>query len=122
MKSLEELMKLKEESLKKINLVDNDNGMRIVVGMATCGIAAGAKPVFKVMKEEVGKRKLENVEVHMTGCIGICRFEPVVEVHTPDGNKTTYVYMTEEKARKVIAEHIVKGNKVYEYTIGAYEK
>lgn len=122
MKSLEELMKLKEESLKKISLDSKNNGIRIVVGMATCGIAAGAKPVFSIIEEEVGKRKMKNVELHLTGCIGICRFEPVVEVYASDGNKTTYVYMTEEKAMKVIDEHIEKGNIVYEYTIGAYEK
>ena len=110
MKTLEELKQLKEETLKKISLDGVDNGIRIVVGMATCGIAA------------VDKRNLKNVEVHMTGCIGICRFEPIVEIHTMDGNKTTYVYMTDEKARKMIEEHIVKGKIVYEYTIGAYEK
>ncbi|MCD6434783.1 MAG: (2Fe-2S) ferredoxin domain-containing protein [Clostridiales bacterium] len=122
MKTLEELKQLKEETLKKISLDGVDNGIRIVVGMATCGIAAGAKPVFAAIKDEVDKRNLKNVEVHMTGCIGICRFEPIVEIHTMDGNKTTYVYMTDEKARKMIEEHIVKGKIVYEYTIGAYEK
>lgn len=122
MKTLEELKKIREESFKKVNLRNKKNGMRVVVGMATCGIAAGARPVLKALVEEVSKRNLSNVAVHQTGCIGICRLEPIVEVYTPDGEKVTYVYMTENKMRKVVLEHIVNGVIVKDYTIGAYEK
>ena len=120
MKSIEELKKIREEMQAKIRL-RNESGenVRIVVGMATCGIAAGARPVLAALVDEVGKRSLDNVTVAQTGCIGVCRLEPIVEVFEPDKEKVTYVKMTEEKARRVIAEHIVNGHIVEEYTIGA---
>ena len=120
MKSIEELKKIREEMQAKIRL-RNESGenVRIVVGMATCGIAAGARPVLSALVDEVGKRGLDNVTVAQTGCIGVCRLEPIVEVFEPEKEKVTYVKMTEEKARRVIAEHIVNGHIVEEYTIGA---
>ncbi|WP_202707879.1 (2Fe-2S) ferredoxin domain-containing protein [Sporosalibacterium faouarense] len=122
MKSLEELKKIREESLKKINLrKDRGEGTRIVVGMATCGISAGARPVLMSLLEEADKRNLGDVQVTQTGCIGVCRLEPIFEVYKPGEEKVTYVNMTPEKARKVMAEHIVNGNVVTEYTIGAAE-
>ncbi len=122
MKSLEELKKIRDEYKNKVNLRDDRKGTRIVVGMATCGIAAGARPVLTTLVEEVNKRKLLDVMVKQTGCIGMCRLEPIVEVYKPGEEKVTYVYMTAEKAKRVIAEHIVNGNIVSEYTIGAYEE
>ena len=98
------------------------NKIRVVVGMATCGIAAGARPVLNSFTDEVAKRNLGNVSVTQTGCIGICQFEPVVEVYTPDGEKTTYVKMTAEKAVRVVTDHLVNGNVVSEYTIGSVAK
>ena len=100
----------------------DEDTIRIVVGMATCGIAAGARPVLSALVDEVGKRGLSHVTVAQTGCIGMCRLEPIVEVLEPGKDRVTYVKMTEEKAKKVIAEHIVNGNVVTEYTIGAAEK
>ena len=87
--------------------------------MATCGIAAGARPVLNAMVEEVSKRGLASVTVTQTGCIGICQFEPVVEIVTPGQEKVTYVKMTPEKAVRVVNDHLVNGNVVTEYTIGA---
>ena len=101
---------------------ESDDKIRVVVGMATCGIAAGARPVLNAFTEEVAKRSLGNVSVAQTGCIGICQYEPVVEVFTPDGQKTTYVKMTAEKAVKVVADHLVNGSVVTEYTIGSVAK
>ena len=101
---------------------DDDNKIRVVVGMATCGIAAGARPVLNAFIEEVAKRSLSNVTVSQTGCIGICQYEPVVEIFTPDGIKTTYIKMTAEKAVKVVTDHLVNGNVVSEYTIGSVAK
>ena len=122
MKSLAELAALREQALAQIHMrSDDQDGIRIVVGMATCGIAAGARPVLSAFLEEVNKRKLENVSVVQTGCIGLCRLEPIVEIHTPDGEKVTYVKMTPEKAQKVVSEHLVNGKVVTEYTIGAAE-
>ena len=122
MKTLEELKKIREESLEKVTLRKDRKGTRIVVGMATCGISAGARPVLMALLEEAGNRKLEDVTVTQTGCIGICRLEPIFEVYKPGEGKVTYVNMNAEKAKRVIAEHIVNGNVVSEYTIGAVEK
>ncbi|MTI66326.1 MAG: (2Fe-2S) ferredoxin domain-containing protein [Firmicutes bacterium] len=122
MKSLEELKKIREEARKKVDLREEKKGTRIVVGMATCGISAGARPVLMALLEEAKKRNLNDVTVNQTGCIGVCRLEPIVEVYRPGEEKVTYVDMTPEKAKKVIAEHIVNGKVVTEYTIGAYEE
>ncbi|WP_430884200.1 (2Fe-2S) ferredoxin domain-containing protein [Fusibacter sp. JL216-2] len=122
MKSLAELAKIREEALKKVNIRTDRKGTRIVVGMATCGISAGARPVMSALMDETGKRQLNDVEVTQTGCIGVCRLEPIVEVYKEGQEKVTYVEMTEEKARRVIAEHIVNGKIVSEFTIGASEK
>ena len=119
MKSLEELKAIRDKMKNSVNLRD-DNGdkIRVVVGMATCGIAAGARPVLNAFTEEVAKRNLANVTVTQTGCIGICQYEPVVEVIDAKGEKTTYIKMTAEKVAKVVADHIVNGNIVSEYTVG----
>ncbi len=119
MKSLADLAKIREEALKSVSVRSDRKGTRIVVGMATCGISAGARPVLKAMVEEVAKRNLQEVEVTQTGCIGVCRLEPIVEIYKEGEEKVTYVEMNEAKAKRVIAEHLVNGNVVSEYTIGA---
>ncbi len=123
MKSLAELKAIKEKMQGQVGLREESNaGVRVVVGMATCGIAAGARPVLNALAEEVTKRRLNDVLVTQTGCIGICQFEPVVEVYDADGTKTTYVKMTAEKAVRVVNDHLVNGNVVTEFTIGANSK
>ena len=124
MKSLAELQAIKEKMKGSIGLREEDkNCKRIVGGMATCGIAAGARPVLTAFADEVAKRGLtQDVMVSQTGCIGICQYEPVVEVFVPGEQKVTYVKMTAEKAARVVEEHIVGGNVVKEYTIGANAK
>ena len=123
MKSLAELQAIKARMQSNVTMraTESENVTRIVVGMATCGIAAGARPVLNAFLKEIEDRHLSNVLCTQTGCIGICRYEPVVEVITPDGAKTTYVKMNEDKVAKVITEHIVNNKVVHEYTIGAYE-
>ena len=121
MKSLEELKAIRDRAkanvhLRKENSPDN---IRVVVGMATCGIAAGARPVLAAFTEEVAKRGLENVMVTQTGCIGLCQYEPIVEVYQPDGKVTTYVKMTPDTVDRIITEHLVNGKVVDEYTIGS---
>lgn len=119
MKSLEELQKIREATLEMINLRhDRKDGIRVVVGMATCGIAAGARPVLNAFVDEVAKRHLKNVTVTQTGCIGICRLEPVVEVYIPGQEKVTYVKMDPKMVSKVVSDHIVNGKVCEEYTIG----
>ena len=120
MKSIEELKAIRESMQNNVGLRDDDKSIRIVVGMATCGIAAGARPVLNALTEEVAKRNLKDVMVTQTGCIGLCRLEPIVEVFEGD-QKTTYVKMDPEKARRVVAEHIVNKQVVNEFTIGANE-
>ena len=123
MKSLSELQAIRDKMKNAINVRESDGDkIRVVVGMATCGIAAGARPVLNSFTEEVAKRGLSNVSVSQTGCIGICQYEPVVEVFMPDGGKTTYVKMTAEKAVRVVNDHLVNGNVVSEYTIGSVAK
>ena len=120
MKTLAELQAIRDRMRSQIDLRDSgDDRIRVVVGMATCGIAAGARPVLNALLEEVNKRDLKNVTVSQTGCIGICQYEPVVEVVTPGHEKVTYVKMTPEKAVRVVNDHLVNGNVVAEYTIGA---
>ena len=118
--SIEELKAIREKMQGTVDIRNDNKRVRVVVGMATCGIAAGARPVLAAMTEEVAKRQLPDVMVTQTGCIGICRLEPVVEVYEGE-TKTTYVKMTAEKARRVVVDHLVNGNPVAEYTIGANE-
>ncbi|MBQ4159628.1 MAG: (2Fe-2S) ferredoxin domain-containing protein [Clostridia bacterium] len=123
MKSLAELAALREQALSQIHMRnDEQDGVRIVVGMATCGIAAGARPVLSAFLEEVNKRKLENVAVVQTGCIGLCRLEPIVEVYLPGQEKVTYGKVTPEQVAKIVADHVVNGKVVKEYTIGEIDK
>lgn len=119
MKTLAELAAIREKMKGSVGLrEDSDSKIRVVVGMATCGIAAGARPVLAAFLDEVGNRKLDNVVVSQTGCIGVCRLEPVVEVFVPGKEKVTYVKMTAEKVNRIIVNHLVNGNPVTEYTIG----
>ncbi len=121
MKSLEELLAIKEKAQAQIAARDaeGNDGIRVVVGMATCGIAAGARPVLKALTEEIEKRNVKNVAIAQTGCIGMCQYEPIVEVFEPGKEKVTYVQMTADKAVKVVTDHLVNGKVVTEYTVGA---
>ncbi|MBR2951390.1 MAG: (2Fe-2S) ferredoxin domain-containing protein [Clostridia bacterium] len=119
MKSLAELSAIREKMKGKIALREGSSDTRIVVGMATCGIAAGARPVLNAFVEEINNAGLVgDVTVTQTGCIGICQYEPVVEIYAPGKEKVTYVKMTPEKAREVVEKHIKNGVVISEYTIG----
>lgn len=121
MNSLSELQAIKEKMKDKVILPADSKNIKVVVGMATCGIAAGARPILDAFVEGVEKEGLgDKVFVSQTGCIGICQYEPVVEVFEA-GKKTTYVKMTAEKAEKIISEHLKGGNVVAEYAIGNYK-
>lgn len=122
MKSLEELKRIREEAKKKMTMrLDTESKYRVVVGMATCGIAAGARPVLNTLVEEVARLGLP-VTVSQTGCIGRCSLEPIVEVFDQQGNKTTYVYMDSKKAKRVVERHLGQDRIIEEYTIGEAEK
>ncbi len=122
MKSLDELKAIKERMKDKVVLRQGTGDIRVVVGMATCGIAAGARPVLNAFVEAVNREGLnDKVSVSQTGCIGICQYEPVVEVFEADKEKVTYVKMTAEKAEEVVKKHLQGGKVVSEYTIGNYK-
>lgn len=122
MKSLAELQAIRENAKKEVDLRKEHDGFKVVVGMATCGISAGARPVMSSLLDEVQKRNLSNVVVQQTGCIGMCRLEPIVEVFDGSGEKVTYVMMDAEKAKRLVSEHIVNNKIVLEYTIGYFEQ
>ena len=121
MKSLAELEEIRNKALDKVSMRTQSNDKKVLVGMATCGIAAGARPVLSAFVEEVANRNLKDITVSQTGCIGVCRLEPLVEVFLPGQEKVTYVNVKPEMAKRIVNEHLVNGNPVLEYTIGYNE-
>ena len=123
MKSLQELQAIRDKMKANISTTrdNSDAKVRVVVGMATCGIAAGARPVLNAFNEEIAKRNVEGVMVGQTGCIGICQYEPVCEIFEGD-KKTTYVKLTAEKVERIVVEHLIGKTPVTEFTIGAIQK
>lgn len=122
MKSLEDLKKIREEAQNKMTMrMDDEQKYRVVVGMATCGIAAGARPVLNTIVEEVAKSKVP-VTVLQTGCIGMCTLEPIVEVFDRDNEKTTYVLVDAQKAKEIVNHHLIHDEIINEYTVGQYKK
>ncbi len=120
MKSLEELKAIREKMQDEIGLRSEDaDKTRVVVGMATCGIASGARPVLNLLSDEVQKRHLDNIIVTQTGCIGLCQYEPIVEVFEPGKPKVTYVKVNEEKALEILEQHLIKGKVVEKYLLPA---
>lgn len=118
MKSLEELRAIREKMQGQIGIrAEADASTRVIVGMATCGIASGARPVLTALSDAVIAKNLSDVSVTQTGCIGLCQYEPIVEVLQPGKDKVTYVKMTPEKAMEVVEQHLIRGQVVTEYTI-----
>ena len=123
MKTLAELQAIRDKAREKMTVRDNnEEATRVVVGMATCGIAAGARPVLNAFVDEVAKRHLNNVTVTQTGCIGMCQLEPIVEVFVPGKEKVTYAKVSPEKVARIVADHLVNVNVVAEYTVGSLMK
>ncbi len=121
MKSLADLQKMRDEAKKQVELRDSDKDYRVVVGMATCGIAAGARPVLARLVEELANKECSCV-VTQTGCIGMCTLEPIVEVYDKTGSKTTYCKVTPDVAAKILEEHVCNGKVVEEYLISSFKK
>ncbi len=120
MKSLAELEAIRQKA-KADMAARTGGGRKVVVGMATCGIAAGARPVMNALVEELRVRNINDVAVTMTGCIGVCRLEPIIELIEENGDRITYVKMDANKARRVVAEHLINGRVCQDLTIGAAE-
>ncbi len=120
MKSLEELKAIREKMEGKVGTRSEDqNNTRVIVGMATCGIASGARPVLTTLSDAVQEMGLSNVVVTQTGCIGLCQYEPIVEVLEPGKEKVTYVKMNPDKAMEVVRMHLQGGQVVTKYTLAA---
>ncbi len=118
MKSLAELQAIKERMKNKIVIREGSNDVRVVVGMATCGIAAGARPVLNALVEAVNEAGLnEKVTVSQTGCVGYCQLEPIVEVYEADKEKVTYIHVTADKAKEIVEKHLKGGSVIAEYTV-----
>ncbi len=121
MKSLEELKAIREKMQGQVGLrAEDHNHTRVVVGMATCGIASGARPVLTTLSTRVQEKGLtDKIAVTQTGCIGLCQYEPIVEVMEPGKPKVTYIRMTPEKAEEVLERHLIGGHVVEDYTLNA---
>ena len=123
MKSLAELAAIRERMQSKVVIREGEGSTRVVVGMATCGIAAGARPVLNAFVDSVNTLGLtDKVTITQTGCIGICQYEPVVEIYEDGKEKVTYVKLDAAKATEIVEKHLKGGKVVEEYTIGAYKK
>ena len=120
MKSLEELKAIRERMQGRVGVRSEDeNQTRVVVGMATCGIASGARPVLTAFSDAVQTKNLTNVSVVQTGCIGLCQYEPIVEVIEPGKDKVTYIKMNPEKAAEIVERHLIGGHVVENYTLNS---
>lgn len=120
MKSLAELKAIREKMQNQVSLrSESADQTRVVVGMATCGIASGARPVLTTLSDAVQSKGLTNISVIQTGCIGLCQYEPIVEVLEPGKEKVTYVKMNPEKAMEVLEKHLIGGQVISNYTISA---
>lgn len=117
MKTIQELEEIRKRTLDRVNQRMDRTTTRVVVGMATCGIAAGARPVLLSIMEAAKEMGLNDVIVAQTGCIGVCRLEPIVEVIKPGEEKVTYIKMTPEKAKRIMKEHVLEGKVVDEYVM-----
>lgn len=123
MKTLEELKAIREKMQSQVSMRAEDHAhIRVVVGMATCGIASGARPVLTTLSNLVQDRGLtDKIAVTQTGCIGLCQYEPIVEVMVPGKEKVTYIKMTPEKAEEVVERHLAGGHVVEEYTLSSVD-
>lgn len=118
MKSLEELKAIREKMQGQVGIrSESSTQTRVIVGMATCGIASGARPVLTALSDAVQTKNLTNISVTQTGCIGLCQYEPIIEVLEPGKDKVTYIKMTPEKALEVLDQHLVRGQVIKKYTI-----
>jgi NADP-reducing hydrogenase subunit HndB len=116
-KSLDDLKKIREEALRKRDVKSSSGQKQVVVGMGTCGIAAGARDTMKSILEKIENDGLSGIAVTQTGCIGLCEMEPIVQVQIGEAEKVTYGKVTKEIAAKIVEEHVVNGNVVKEYVI-----
>jgi (2Fe-2S) ferredoxin len=119
-KSLEELKALRDKYKGNVDMrtsIDDDNRIRISVGMATCGIASGSRETINAIVEEVKAQDLTTVSVVQTGCLGYCYAEPVVEVSMPGKEPILYGNIDASRAREVVDRHLKKGEVITDWVI-----
>lgn len=117
MKSLEDLERIRREAIERIRVREGQQEKRVIVGMGTCGIAAGARDVVQNVLDELALRRVSDVAVTQTGCVGFCEYEPLVDVYVPGLPKTTYVRVTPERARQIVQRHVLNGQIIGEWTL-----
>ncbi|MFU8793509.1 MAG: (2Fe-2S) ferredoxin domain-containing protein [Acholeplasmataceae bacterium] len=117
MKSLADLKKMRDASLKNIEMRFSKGTMRIQVGMGTCGIAAGARPILSQIIEDIEAHKLKDIIVTQVGCMGECAYEPIVELIDADGNHTIYCEVTVDKIKEIITSHVIDGQVIEKYVL-----
>jgi len=115
--SLDDLKKIREEALKKREVKSASGQKKIIVGMGTCGIAAGARDTMKAILQIIETENLSGIAVTQTGCIGLCEMEPIVQVQIGDSEKLTYGKVTPDVAEKIISDHVIGGNIVNEFIV-----
>ena len=120
MKSIAELEAIRKKTLERTQISPENDTTRIIVGLATCGIAAGARKVMNHLADQIKEKGISNATVSLTGCIGMCRLEPIVDV-IRDGKKVTYVNVDEAMASRIVEEHVIGGQPITQYTIGYFQ-
>ena len=116
-KSLEDLKRAREDALKKRDLKASSGTIQVIVGMGTCGIAAGARDTMKAILETIEKDSMNGIIVTQTGCIGLCEKEPIVQVIVGEAPKVTYGKVSPDVARKILKEHVVNGKVVTDHVV-----
>jgi NADP-reducing hydrogenase subunit HndB len=122
MKSLEDLKKLRDQALQNIEMRYQVGGTRIQIGMGTCGIAAGARPVLNKFVDEIAKARLKGVSITQVGCMGECAFEPIVEIVEQDGTSTIYARVSERMVNEIVEEHLIGGKRVNQFLLSAVKR
>ncbi len=122
MKSLEDLKKLRDQAQKNMQMIYDAGGTRIQIGMGTCGIAAGARPVLNKFIEEVKDHHLANIVITQVGCMGECAFEPIVEIVNADGTTAVYFKVTERMVGEIVEEHLINKKRVDRYLLSSVKR
>ncbi len=115
--SLEDLNRFREEILESRQRQASSGSVRVIVGLGSCGIAVGALDTLRALQQQIDEQHLHRVIVSQTGCIGLCKYEPIVEVISANSSKVTYGRVTPEVARRILREHVLDGKVVEEFVI-----
>jgi NADP-reducing hydrogenase subunit HndB len=118
-KSLEDLKRLKQEAMEKRKAQATTGRAQITVGMGTCGIAAGARDTMKAILEFIEEENMSDIIVTQTGCVGLCEWEPIVEVAVGSEPKVMYGKVSPKTAKQIMREHVEGGKILTEYLIPA---